>query len=127
MGLLLPLALPVLTRALLHRAQCVSNCTIPPSKLCGPFQGQLFIWYHIQESIENLPQPSQNFLYFLGTQAFAIPLLPLSSILVAYTVALANSYGRFISELKRQIEREAQNKVFLAQRALVLSSANEVF
>lgn len=83
----------------------------------------------------------------------------LSSILMVYTLALANSYGRLISELKRQIEtvsragslgrgsgeygkehggdkvcltsaslypllQEAQNKVFLAQRAVALSSAN---
>lgn len=81
-----------------------------------------------------------------------------SSILMAYTVALANSYGRLISELKRQIQtvsqawplgrgpreyekehrgetcltshslypfpQEAQNKVFLAQRAVALSSVN---
>lgn len=32
----------------------------------------------------------------------------LLSILMAYTVALANSYGRLISELKRQIETVSQ-------------------
>ncbi|XP_004381944.1 transmembrane channel-like protein 4 isoform X2 [Trichechus manatus latirostris] len=97
---------------------------IPPSKLCGPFQGQPSIWAQIPESIYSLPQATQNFLFFLGTQAFAVPLLVISSILMAYTVSLANSYGRLISELKRQIETEAQNKVFLAQRAVALSSAN---
>lgn len=97
---------------------------IPPSKLCGPFQGKLSIWAQIPESIDSLPQTAQNFLYFLGTQAFTVPLLIFSSILMAYTVALANSYGRLISELKRQIETEAQNKVFLAQRAVALSSTN---
>ncbi|XP_061029745.1 transmembrane channel-like protein 4 [Eubalaena glacialis] len=97
---------------------------IPPSKLCGPFRGQSSIWAEIPESICKLPQTAQNFLFFLGTQAFAVPLLLISSILMAYTVALANSYGRLISELKRQIETEAQNKVFLAQRAVALSSAN---
>nr|XP_025841104.1 transmembrane channel-like protein 4 [Vulpes vulpes] len=96
---------------------------IPPSKLCGPFQGQSSIWAQIPESISNLPQTVQNFLFFLGTQAFAVPLLLISSILMAYTLALANSYGRLVSELKRQIETEAQNKVFLAQRAVALSSA----
>uniref|UniRef100_A0A452QKX5 Transmembrane channel-like protein n=1 Tax=Ursus americanus TaxID=9643 RepID=A0A452QKX5_URSAM len=98
---------------------------IPPSKLCGPFQGQSSIWASIPESISSLPQTVQNFLFFLGTQAFAVPLLLISSILMAYTLALANSYGRLISELKRQIETEARNKVFLAQRAVALSSANE--
>ncbi|KAM4825978.1 voltage-gated chloride channel TMC4 isoform 2-T2 [Thomomys bottae] len=97
---------------------------IPPSKLCGPFRGKSSIWVHIPESIENLPQTAQNFFFFLGSPAFAVPLLLLSSILMACTVARANSYGRLISEFKRQIEREAQNKVFLAQRAVALSSAN---
>ncbi|KAM8790150.1 voltage-gated chloride channel TMC4 [Rhynchonycteris naso] len=97
---------------------------IPPSKLCGPFRGQLSIWAQIPESIYRLPQITQKFLFFLGTQAFAVPLLLLSSILMMYTLALANSYGRLISELKKQIETEAQNKVFLAQRAVALSSTN---
>lgn len=96
---------------------------IPPSWPCGPFQGQKSIWAQIPQSIYSLPQIAQNFLFFLGTQAFAVPLLLISSILMVYTLALANSYGRFISELKRQIETEAQNKVFLAQRAVALSSA----
>ncbi|XP_006897433.1 PREDICTED: transmembrane channel-like protein 4 [Elephantulus edwardii] len=96
---------------------------IPPSKLCGPFRGQPSIWAKIPEAISGLPETVQNFLFFLGTQAFAVPLLLISSILMAYTVALANSYGRLISELKRQIEKESQNKVFLAQRAVELSSA----
>ncbi|XP_036924997.1 transmembrane channel-like protein 4 [Sturnira hondurensis] len=97
---------------------------IPPSKMCGPFRGQLSIWAQIPESISRLPQGTQNFFFFLGSQAFAVPLLLISSILMVYTLALANSYGRLISELKKQIETEAQNKVFLAQRAVALSSGN---
>nr|XP_021522172.1 transmembrane channel-like protein 4 isoform X1 [Aotus nancymaae] len=100
---------------------------IPPSKLCGPFRGQSSIWAQIPESISSLPETAQNFLFFLGTQAFAVPLLLISSILMAYTVALANSYGRLISQLKRQRETEAQNKVFLARRAVALSSTNPAF
>uniref|UniRef100_A0A8C9PMZ0 Transmembrane channel-like protein n=1 Tax=Spermophilus dauricus TaxID=99837 RepID=A0A8C9PMZ0_SPEDA len=96
---------------------------IPPSNACGPFRGKSSIWAQIPESIDSLPQTTQNFLFFLGTQAFAVPLLLISSILMAYTVALANSYGRLISELKRQIKTEAQNKVFLAQRTVAMSSA----
>ncbi|XP_065392007.1 voltage-gated chloride channel TMC4 isoform X2 [Macaca fascicularis] len=95
---------------------------IPPSKPCGPFRGQSSIWAQIPESISSLPETTQNFLFFLGTQAFAAPLLLISSILMAYTVARANSYGRLISELKRQRETEAQNKVFLARRAVALTS-----
>ncbi|XP_004694137.1 PREDICTED: transmembrane channel-like protein 4 [Condylura cristata] len=96
---------------------------IPPSKLCGPFRGEPSIWAQIPQSIYGLPESAQDFLFFLGTQAFAVPLLLISSILMVYTLALANSYGRVVSELKRQIETEAQNKVFLAQRAVALSSA----
>ncbi|XP_004715739.1 transmembrane channel-like protein 4 [Echinops telfairi] len=96
---------------------------IPPSKLCGPFREEPSIWSRIPESILSLPQAAQSVLFFLGSQAFAVPLLLLSSILMAYTVALANSYGRLISELQKQVETESRNKVFLAQRAVALSSA----
>uniref|UniRef100_A0A2K6RNX5 Transmembrane channel-like protein n=1 Tax=Rhinopithecus roxellana TaxID=61622 RepID=A0A2K6RNX5_RHIRO len=95
---------------------------IPPSKLCGPFREQSSIWAQIPESISSLPETTQSFLFFLGTQTFAVPLLLISSILMVYTVARANSYGRLISELKRQRETEAQNKVFLARRAVALTS-----
>ncbi|XP_076986930.1 voltage-gated chloride channel TMC4 isoform X2 [Tamandua tetradactyla] len=98
---------------------------IPPSKACGPFREQTSIWAQIPTSIESLPQTAREFLFFLGTQAFAVPLLLLSSILMAFTVAMADSYGHLISELKRQIETEAQNKVFLAQRAVALSGGSE--
>lgn len=65
----------VLTMALLDCIKYVSPYRIPPSKLCGPFRGKLSIWAQIPESIESLPQSAQNFLYFLGTQAFTVPLL----------------------------------------------------
>ncbi|XP_015417139.1 PREDICTED: transmembrane channel-like protein 4 [Myotis davidii] len=81
---------------------------IPASKLCGPFRGYRSIWDQIPESISRLPQTAQDFLFFLGTQAFAVPLLLISSILMAYTLALANSYGGLISELKRQVEKVSQ-------------------
>lgn len=55
-----------------------SGRRIPPSKLCGPFRWQPSIWNQIPELILNLPQPTQNFLFFLGTQAFAVPLLLIS-------------------------------------------------
>nr|XP_008526424.1 PREDICTED: transmembrane channel-like protein 4 [Equus przewalskii] len=95
---------------------------IPPSKPCGPFRELSSIWSQIPISISSLSQTTQNFLFFLGTQAFAVPLLLISSVLMVYTLALANSYGRLISELKRQIKTAAQDKVFLAQRAVALSS-----
>ncbi|XP_040834168.1 transmembrane channel-like protein 4 [Ochotona curzoniae] len=96
---------------------------IPPSRPCGPFRDLPSMWAQIPRAIEGLPQATQDFLFFLGTQAFAVPLLLVCSILLAYTVAVANSYGRLISELQRQIQTEAQNKVFLAQRAVALSAA----
>ncbi|XP_012379928.2 voltage-gated chloride channel TMC4 [Dasypus novemcinctus] len=98
---------------------------ISPSQLCGPFRGQKTIWVLIPNSTDSLPQTARDFVLFLGTQSFAVPLLLISSILMAYILALANSYGRLISELKRQIQKEVQNKVFLAQRAVELSAARE--
>lgn len=64
--------------AILELCLSVSDFRIPPSKLCGPFRGQLSIWSEIPKSIGSLPETAQNFLFFLGTQAFAVPLLLLS-------------------------------------------------
>lgn len=48
------------------------------------------------------------FFFFFFFSSFFIYCLVPSSILMAYTLALANSYGCLISELKRQIEKVSQ-------------------
>lgn len=54
-----------------------------------------------------------------------VPLLLVSTILIAYTVTQAIYYDYLISELKCKIETEAQKKqVFQARRPMVLSSTN---
>ncbi|XP_043848571.1 transmembrane channel-like protein 4 [Dromiciops gliroides] len=94
---------------------------IPPSKLCGPFQGQVNIWATITNAIEGLSRGARDFLFFLGTLSFAVPLMLLSSVLMVYTLTLASSYGRLVSKLKGHIKMESESKVLLAQRIVALS------
>ncbi|XP_020859079.1 voltage-gated chloride channel TMC4 [Phascolarctos cinereus] len=94
---------------------------IPPSKLCGPFQGQPDIWAAIPNAIQGLSQGAQDFLFFLGTLSFAVPLMLVSSVLMVYTLTLATSYGRLVSKLKGHLKMESESKVLLAQRIVELS------
>lgn len=64
--------------ALLQLSSRLPGFRIRPSQLCGPFREQEFIWNQIPESIGRLPQGTQDFLFFLGSQAFAVPLLLVS-------------------------------------------------
>ncbi|XP_036599301.1 transmembrane channel-like protein 4 [Trichosurus vulpecula] len=94
---------------------------IPPSKLCGPFRGQSNIWAAIPNAIQGLSQGARDFLFFLGTLSFAVPLMLVSSVLMVYTLTLASSYGRLVSKLKGHLQMESESKVLLAQRIVELS------
>ncbi|KAM9037426.1 voltage-gated chloride channel TMC4 isoform 2-T2 [Sarcophilus harrisii] len=94
---------------------------IPPSKLCGPFRGQVTIWAAVPHAIQGLPRTARDFLFFLGTLSFAVPLMLVSSVLMVYTLTLASSYGRQVSKLKGHIKMESKSKVLLAQRIVALS------
>ncbi|XP_074075946.1 voltage-gated chloride channel TMC4 [Macrotis lagotis] len=98
---------------------------IPPSKLCGPFRGQPDMWAVVPRAIQGLPRGPRDFLLFLGTLSFAIPLLLLSSVLMVFTLTLASSYGRQISQLKGHIKMESESKVLLAQRIVELSGTKQ--
>ncbi|XP_068953245.1 voltage-gated chloride channel TMC4 [Petaurus breviceps papuanus] len=93
---------------------------IPPSKLCGPFRGQPNIWAVIPNAIQGLSRGARDFLLFLGTLSFAVPLMLVSSVLMVYTLALASSYGRLVSKLKGHLQMESESKVLLAQRIVEL-------
>ncbi|XP_056652647.1 transmembrane channel-like protein 4 isoform X2 [Monodelphis domestica] len=97
---------------------------IPPSKLCGPFQGQVNIWASIPNAIQGLSQGVRDFLFSLGTLSFAVPLMLASSILMVYTLTLASSYGRLVSTLKGHIKMESESKVLLAKRIVELGGKN---
>ncbi|XP_069805165.1 voltage-gated chloride channel TMC4 [Dendropsophus ebraccatus] len=88
---------------------------LPPSKACGPFRNQNFIWDTISTSLETLPRVAREFLQFIGSQAFVIPLFFLSCIVMFYLMALGNSYGKLVSALKDQLQSERNRKILLNQ------------
>ncbi|XP_038609188.1 transmembrane channel-like protein 4 isoform X1 [Tachyglossus aculeatus] len=93
---------------------------IQPSEVCGPFRNQTRIWDVVPRAIEELPPTARNLFFFLGTQAFAVPLFLLASLLMFYTMALSSSYNRLVHKLQKQIELESQNKRLLVQQTVEL-------
>ncbi|XP_073458384.1 voltage-gated chloride channel TMC4 isoform X2 [Aquarana catesbeiana] len=75
-----------------------------PSKACGPFRNQQFIWETITTAVDSLPEAAKDLFLFVGSQAFAVPLFFLSSILMFYLMALGNSYGTLVCLLKNQLQ-----------------------
>uniref|UniRef100_A0A8C4T3A6 Transmembrane channel-like protein n=1 Tax=Erpetoichthys calabaricus TaxID=27687 RepID=A0A8C4T3A6_ERPCA len=80
-----------------------SVAKIQPSKGCGPFRSLSRIWDVIPNSVAELPITTQQFLYFLGSQAFAVPLFLLSY--GGVRIGTENS--------EKGIQKSRKNKYFL--------------
>ncbi|KAM5132164.1 voltage-gated chloride channel TMC4 [Mantella aurantiaca] len=87
--------------------------SMTPSKACGPFRNQDFIWEAIPTAVNFLPEVAKNFFLFAGSQAFVVPLFILSCIVMFYLMALGNSYKNLVSMLKDQLQMERNRKIFL--------------
>ncbi|XP_039190997.1 transmembrane channel-like protein 4 isoform X1 [Crotalus tigris] len=94
---------------------------LPPSKACGPFRNQSIMWNVVSKAVSELPASAQNFLRFVGSVAFSVPLFLLLSVFMFYLKALANSYSSRIKALKGQLRLEGQDKFFLVKRISELS------
>ncbi|XP_053114798.1 transmembrane channel-like protein 4 isoform X2 [Hemicordylus capensis] len=94
---------------------------LPPSKACGPFRGELTMWHTVSSAVSELPRIAREFLEFVGSVAFAVPLFLLLSILMFYVMALADSYSSMVKGLKRQLRLEGQDKLFLVKQISELS------
>ncbi|XP_075696006.1 voltage-gated chloride channel TMC4 [Rhinoderma darwinii] len=86
-----------------------------PSKACGPFRNQVYIWDTISTPVDSLPKIAREFLQFIASQAFVIPLFLLSCIVMFYLMALGSSYGKLVNTLKDQLQVERSRKIFLNQ------------
>uniref|UniRef100_A0A6J0U615 Transmembrane channel-like protein n=1 Tax=Pogona vitticeps TaxID=103695 RepID=A0A6J0U615_9SAUR len=98
-----------------------SMFVLPPSKACGPFQGESAMWNSVISAVSELPHRAQDFLEFLGSLAFAVPLFLLLSILMFYLKALADSYSSMVKGFKGQLHLEGQDKLFLVKQISELS------
>uniref|UniRef100_A0A3B4U1V4 Transmembrane channel-like protein n=1 Tax=Seriola dumerili TaxID=41447 RepID=A0A3B4U1V4_SERDU len=84
----------------------VSPCPhrIHPSMGCGPFRFFPTMWSIVPTSFYNLSKTTQEFLFFIGSQAFSIPLFALSCVVMCYFIALASVYGKSVALLRAQLK-----------------------
>uniref|UniRef100_A0A665VSN2 Transmembrane channel-like protein n=1 Tax=Echeneis naucrates TaxID=173247 RepID=A0A665VSN2_ECHNA len=81
-----------------------SLAEIRPSMGCGPFRFFPNMWSVVPTSFYSLSKTTQEFLFFIGSQAFSIPLFVLSCVVMCYFIALASVYGRNVALLKAQLK-----------------------
>ncbi|XP_066486461.1 transmembrane channel-like protein 4 [Tiliqua scincoides] len=89
---------------------------LTPSKACGPFRGESAMWSVVSNAVSSLPHIAKDFLTFVASLAFAVPLFLLLSILMFYLMALADSYSSMVKGLKVQLRLEGQDKLFLVKQ-----------
>ncbi|XP_024123694.1 transmembrane channel-like protein 4 [Oryzias melastigma] len=98
-----------------------SIAVIRPSLGCGPFRFSDNMWSVVPKSLYSLPLVTQEFLFFLGSQAFTIPLFSLSSLVMFYVIALFSIYGKSVRLLRQQLKGESRDKQFLVKQIGELS------
>ncbi|XP_074509580.1 transmembrane channel-like protein 7 [Sebastes fasciatus] len=98
-----------------------SLAVIHPSMGCGPFRFFPSMWSIVPTSFYGLSEVTQEFLFFIGSQAFSIPLFVLSCVVMCYFVALASVYGKSVALLRAQLKLEGRDKQFLVKQIEELS------
>ncbi|KAM9852088.1 transmembrane channel-like protein 7 [Aulostomus maculatus] len=98
-----------------------SMAEIHPSVACGPFRFFPRMWEIVPTSFYSLSATTQEFLFFVGSQAFSIPLFALSCVVMCYFIALAAVYGKSVALLRAQLKLEGHDKQFLVKQIEGLS------
>ncbi|MEQ2251550.1 hypothetical protein ILYODFUR_012113 [Ilyodon furcidens] len=93
-----------------------SVAVIHPSQACGPFRVFPNMWQIVPNSFYSLSRVTQDFLFFIGSQAFSIPLFALSCVVMCYVIALASIYGKSVTMLRAQLKLAAHDKQFLVKQ-----------
>ncbi|XP_068425069.1 transmembrane channel-like protein 7 [Clinocottus analis] len=98
-----------------------SIAKIHPSMGCGPFRFFPNMWSIVPKSFYSLSKVTQDFLFFIGSQSFSIPLSVLFCVMMCYFVALASVYGKSVALLRAQLKLEGRDKQFLVKQIEKLS------
>ncbi|XP_057196631.1 transmembrane channel-like protein 7 [Triplophysa rosa] len=93
-----------------------SVAKIHPSHGCGPFRFSPSMWHVVPEAIDMLTSTSKDFLIYIGSQKFSIPLFIFSCVLLCYMGALTSVYGKSVALLKSQCKLEQRDKQFLVRQ-----------
>ncbi|CAN9513657.1 unnamed protein product [Ophioblennius macclurei] len=102
--------------ALATAVMIYSVAEIRPSMGCGPFRFFPNVWSIVPNSFDSLSEVTQEFLFFIGSQAFSIPLCVLSCVVMFYFIALANAHGKSVAILRSQLKMEGKDKQFLVKQ-----------
>ncbi|KAM4601041.1 transmembrane channel-like protein 7 [Polymixia lowei] len=94
---------------------------IQPSMSCGPFRSFPSMWAIVPNSFYSLSQTTQEFLFYIGSQAFSIPLFIFFCVVMCYFIALASVYGKSVELLRAQLKLEGRDKQFLVKQIKELS------
>ncbi|XP_066538396.1 transmembrane channel-like protein 4 [Hoplias malabaricus] len=99
-----------------------SVANIHPSFGCGPFRFSSTMWTVVPASFYSLSNTTQEFLFYIGSQAFSIPLFISSCVFMCYTAALASVHGKTVTLLKNQRKMEGRDKQFLVKQIKEISA-----
>lgn len=89
---------------------------LSPSRACGPFRGLESMWSTVIDAFVLTPSWLQNFIFFLSTAGFAIPVLIILLLLLYYYSAVNSANRHMVTVLKNQLVLEGHDKQFLLDR-----------
>ncbi|KAK1163761.1 transmembrane channel-like protein 7 isoform X1 [Acipenser oxyrinchus oxyrinchus] len=91
------------------------------SQVCGPFQQYNLSFKVVAACINSLPGVAKTALYYILSEAFAIPLIISECILLTFYVSLVRAHQGTIEELKEKLVMDVTDKRFLVKKHSALA------